>query len=144
MGLGKNIPMSLIDILTNAAGGGVVGTALHLATDWVDTRNKIALMKAQSLLIEQSEAWKAFGAAQQTASPFCVPDNCPTWASAAYTCVACLKDATRPLLTWGLMGVLVYVYSTATPESRAAITPEITFGAFTALMFWFGSRYTRK
>jgi hypothetical protein len=70
MGLGKNIPMSLIDILTNAAGGGVVGTALHLATDWVDTRNKIALMKAQSLLIEQSEAWKAFGAAQQTASPY--------------------------------------------------------------------------
>lgn len=136
--------MSLVDILFNAAGGGVLGSALHLATDWVDTRNKIALMKAQSQLVEQSEAWKAFGAAQQSAAPFTVPTNAPAWASAAYTCVACLKDATRPLLTWGLMAVLVYVYRTATPELRATITPEITFGAFTALMFWFGSRYTRK
>lgn len=136
--------MAITDILFNAAGGGVLGSALHLATDWVDTRNKIALMKAQSLLIEQSEAWKAFSAAQQSTPPFVVPANAPTWASAAYTCVACLKDATRPLLTWGLMGVLVYVYYTATPTMRDTITPEITFGAFTALMFWFGSRYTRK
>jgi hypothetical protein len=136
--------MGITDLLFNAAGGGIFGTALHLATDFMDRKNKIALMEAQSRLVEQSEAWKAFGAAQTSTPPFTVPTNAPAWASAAYTCVACLKDATRPLLTWGLMGVLIYVYNTATPELRATITPEITFGAFTALMFWFGSRYTRK
>lgn len=136
--------MSFIDLLTNAAGGGIFGTALHLATDYMDRKNKIALMEAQSKLVEQSEAWKAFGTAQTSTPVFEVPANAPAWASAAYTCVACLKDATRPLLTWGLMCVLIYVYSTATESTRDSMTPEITFGAFTALMFWFGSRYTRK
>jgi len=136
--------MSITDILFHAAGGGVFGSALHLVTSVVDRKNQIALMEAQSKLVEQSEAWKAFSAAQTSTPSFDVPANAPAWASAAYTCVACLKDATRPLLTWGLMGVLVYVYSTATPSMRDQIAPEITFGAFTALMFWFGSRYCRK
>ena len=33
--------------LVLGAGGGLLGSVLHCATDWFDTRNKIALLKAQ-------------------------------------------------------------------------------------------------
>lgn len=136
--------MSIGELLLNGATGGVLGTVLHLATDWVDTKNKIALMKAQTESAEKTEAWKAFTAAQNSAAPFAVPTNTWPWVSSLYTLVAAFKDVTRPGLTWGLMGVLIYVYATATPTVRETLTPELTFGSFTALMFWFGSRYTRK
>lgn len=137
--------MNLGELLFNGATGGVLGTVLHLATDWVDTKNKIAMMKAQTESAERVEAWKAFTAAQgETSNPFVVPQGTHPFFASLYTCVAAFKDFTRPGLTWALMGVLVYVYATATPTVRETLTPELTFGSFTALMFWFGSRYTRK
>lgn len=135
---------SILELLFNAASGGIVGTGMHLLTDWVDTKNKIALMKAQTESAEKVEAWKAFSASQVSNAPFTVPANSPVWASAAYTCVACCKDITRPLLTWAAVLFMIYVYITATPPTRDAMTPEIQMGAWTAVFFWFGSRYTRK
>jgi hypothetical protein len=137
--------MGIVDLLTNAVGGGVVGTVLHLATDWVSTRNKIALMKAQTESAEKVEAWKAFANAQEGSStPFVVPDSVYPWVSSLYVLVEALKCATRPLLTYCLVGLLAGVYATATPEVRGQMTPELTFGGFTAIFFWYGSRYTRK
>ena len=55
--------MNVFDAFFSAASGGVVGSGLHLLTDWVDTKNKIALMKATSEAGAKIEEWKAFTAA---------------------------------------------------------------------------------
>lgn len=135
---------NIVDLLFNAASGGVVGSALHLVTDWVDTKNKISLLKAQTDSAEKVEAWKAFSAAQTSNAPFVVPANTPAWAAGLYTLVAALKDVTRPLLTWAATIIVAMVFLKSTPAARETIMNEILFGCFTAWFFWFGSRYTRK
>ena len=136
--------MNFVDLLFNAASGGIVGSALHLATDWVDTKNKIALMKATSESAEKIEAWKSFTAAQQSNAPFVVPANTPAWAAAIYTLVASLKDATRPLLTWAGVVLIYIAFNRSAGPAQDDLAKEIVFGGFTAIFFWFGSRYTRK
>lgn len=143
--------MSIIDILFNAAGGGVFGSLLHLGTSAFDTWKKskeadieIKLMTAKAELAEKAAAWDAFAASQKSTAPFVVPAGVSGWAATVYTCVEALKAVTRPGLTWALLLVLVLVYFNSTPEVRITMTGEITFGAFTALFWWFGSRYTQK
>jgi hypothetical protein len=51
--------MALTDILFNAVSGGVLGSALHVVTDYFDTKNKVSLMNAQVAAAEKTEAWKA-------------------------------------------------------------------------------------
>jgi hypothetical protein len=136
--------MNITELLFNAASGGVVGSVLHLVTDWVDTKNKIALMKAQTESAEKVEAWKAFTAAQQSNAPFTVPVNTPAWASAIYTVVAALKDSTRPLLTWASVFLIYSAWNHSTGTAQEDLGRELVFGGFTAIFFWFGSRYTRK
>jgi hypothetical protein len=58
--------------------------------------------------------------------------------------VDAFRRATRPGLTWALLAVLVYVFAVSDPAGRTAMLGEITFGAFTALFWWFGSRYAKK
>jgi len=136
--------MDFVSLLFNAASGGIVGSALHLFTDYMDRKNKIALMEAQSRMVEQTEQWKAFTAAQQSNAPFTVPSNTPAWASAIYTCVAALKDATRPLLTWAAVCLIYVAFNQAVGPAKDDLARELVFGGFTAIFFWFGSRYTRK
>jgi hypothetical protein len=136
--------MDILSFFTNAASGGLLGSGLQLLTSWVDTKNKIALMKAQTESAEKVEAWKAFTAAQSSNTSFEVPTNTPAWASAIYTCVAALKDVTRPLLTFAAVVLIYSAWSAATGESKDALGKELVFGGFTAIFFWFGSRYTRK
>ena len=61
-----------------------------------------------------------------------------------YTGVDAFRNFTRPGITWALLLVLVYVYTMSTPAARDQMLGEITFGAFTALFWWFGSRYAKK
>jgi len=144
--------MSLVDLLANAAGGGIFGSVLHLGTSFFDTWKKkkeaeteIMLLRAKSELAEKAAAWDAFAKSQPgTAAPFVVPENAAPWAGTIMTAVEAFKSFTRPGLTWSLLGVLVIVYFHSTPDVRTTMTGEITFGAFTALFWWFGSRYTSK
>lgn len=143
--------MNLVDLLFNAAGGGVVGSLLHLGTSFLDTWKKkkeaetqIMLMKAQSEMAANAAAWTAFANSQNTTSPFTVPANAPGWVGAVYTLVQALKEATRPGLCWALLAVLTMVYFSSTGDVRAKITDEMTFGAFTAVFWYFGSRYTQR
>lgn len=144
--------MSITDILFNAASGGVFGSILHLGTSFFDTWKKkkeaeteIMLMKAKSDMAEKAASWDAFARSQPgSQAPFVVPSNAAAWASTIATVVEAFKTFTRPGLTWALLLVLTLVYFNSTPEIRAQITPEIVFGAFTALFWWFGSRYTQK
>lgn len=136
--------MGITDILFNAAGGGILGSALHCLTDWIDTKNKIALMKAQVDAAEKTEAWKAFTASQNGGESLKIPDGVPAWISGFYLCVDAVKQLTRPLLTWVAFAVIATVYMQATPEARAAMAPEIIFGSFTAIFWWFGARYVKN
>lgn len=136
--------MSITDILFNAAGGGILGSALHCLTDWIDTKNKIALMKAQIDAAEKTEAWKAFTASQNGSSALEIPANVPPWVASLYLCVDAFKQATRPALTWAAFIVIAMVYLKAMPEARTAMAPEILFGAFTAIFWWFGTRYVKN
>lgn len=142
--------MSIVDILFNAAGGGIFGSVLHLATSAFDTWKKkkeaeteIMLLRAKSELAEKAAAWDAFAKSQTSSAPFVVPAGVSGWAATVYTLVEALKAATRPGLTWALLLILVVVYFNSTPEVRTSMTGEIVFGAFTALFWWFGSRYTK-
>ena len=136
--------MSLIDVLFNAAGGGILGSALHCITDWIDTKNKIALMNAQVAAAEKTEAWKAFTASQNGGESLQIPAGTPTWVSSIYLCVDALKQVTRPLLTWAAIGIIGMVYFEATPAAREAMSSEILFGSFTAIFWWFGARYSKS
>ena len=79
--------MNLVDALFNAAGGGIFGSALHCVTDWIDTKNKIALMNAQVNAAEKTEAWKAFAESQKDAPAIQIPSNAPSWVSDFYLIV---------------------------------------------------------
>jgi hypothetical protein len=136
--------MSISDILFNAAGGGILGSALHVFTDWIDTKNKIALMNAQVAAAEKTEAWKAFAASQNGGETIAIPDGTPRWVSSLYLCVDAIKQLTRPLLTWAAIAVIATVYLKATPAAREAMAAEILFGSFTAIFWWFGARYSKN
>ena len=133
--------MNLMNVLLGA-GGGLFGSLLHCVTDWVDTRNKIALMNAQVAAAEKTEAWKAFSASQ-TGEAVQIPANAPGWVASVYLCVDAAKQLTRPALTWASVGIIAGVYFTAAPTAQAEMQGEIVFGSFTAVFWWFGARYSR-
>lgn len=136
--------MSLISLLSSSALGGVLGSILHCVTDWIDTKNKIALMNATVAAAEKTEAWKAFAASQVGANEsLAIPANVPGWMACIYLCVDGIKQLTRPLLTWAAVAVICIVYLKADEAARAAMAPEIIFGSFTAIFWWFGARYSK-
>ena len=58
-------------------------------------------------------------------------------------CVDAAKQLTRPALTWAAVGIIGGAYFTASPEMQKEMQPEIIFGSFTAIFWWFGARYSR-
>lgn len=143
--------MALAEILFNAAGGGVFGSLLHLGTGIFETWRKkkdaeveIMLMRAKTESAEKAAAWDAFARSQGSQAPFVVPSNVGPVVASIFTAVEAFRTFTRPGLTWALLCVLVYVFHVSPEHARQAMLGEITFGAFTALFWWYGSRYTRK
>lgn len=155
--------MDLAQFFSTVAGGGVFGSLLSIASSWSDffkkkqeSKLEMEKMRLASELNEKSEAWKAFGLSQAAAAPVApfamtLPANAGTVATWIYLLayflgqlVSAFREFTRPGLTWGTMGFVVYVYATAMQSERAALQPEITFGAFTAFFWWFGERFTKR
>lgn len=145
--------MSLTDILFNAASGGVVGSLLHLGTSFFETWQKkkqaeveIMLMNAKVAAAEKEAAWNAFARSQPASADgdIDIPANASPLVANVLLAVEAIRRGTRPLLTWALLLVLVYVFAVSPPAARESMLGEITFGAFTALFWWFGSRYSRK
>lgn len=142
---------SILSFLSSAAGGGIFGSVLHVFTGIFETKRKraeaeidILKLKAQAELQDKAAAAQAFAESQKGSNGGAIDVAAlPPWVAACYGLVGVVRDVTRPMLTWALLGVLVYVYSKATPEVRSAITGELTFGAFTAIFWWFGSRYSK-
>lgn len=134
--------MNLANLLLGA-GGGLLGSVLHCVTDWFDTRNKITLLRAQMDSAAQGEAWKAFSESQRDQAVQ-IPANAPAWAASLYLCVDAAKQLTRPALTWAATGIVAGAYFTAPVEVQKEMQPEIIFGSWTAIFWWFGARYSRS
>lgn len=142
--------MNVVDMLFNAAGGGIVGSLLHLGAGIFETwrRKKdaeveIMLMQAKTESAEKAAAWDAFARSQTSQAPFTVPTGVSPLMANIFTAVEAFKTFTRPGLTWALLAVLVYVFTVSPEAARQQMLGEITFGAFTALFWWFGSRYSK-
>lgn len=151
--------MALLDLLGSAAGGSLFGTALNTIGRLIEPWNRkreaqveIMLLEARTSAAEKGEAWKAFTASQATDDRIDIAglklDSLHPWVrngiAALTACVAVFRTFTRPGLMWGLLAFLAYVWAGSAGEPRAALTTELTFGAFTALGWWFGSRPTRS
>jgi len=57
--------------------------------------------------------------------------------------VDCFRAFTRPALTWLLISILLIVFFQLEPVEQAKMADQIVFAAFTALFWWFGSRYSK-
>jgi hypothetical protein len=143
--------VSITDILFNAAGGGIFGSLLHLGTSVFETWRKkkdaeveIMLLNAKVQAAEREAAWNAFAKSQENAGAMQIPASASPLIANVYLGVDAFRNFTRPGLTWALLLVLVYVFSVSPEAARQQMLGEITFGAFTALFWWFGSRYSRK
>lgn len=143
--------MSIVDILFNAAGGGVVGSLLHLGTSAFEVFKKkkeaeidIMVMQAKVAAAEKQAAWDAFTASQNKDDRARLPEGAAPWIANVIGCVEALRTFTRPGLTWGLLGVLSLAYFTAPLDLRREMVSELQFAAFTAIFWWLGSRYGRS
>ena len=144
--------MGFWDMVTTAAGGGIVGSVLHLATSVFDVWKKkkdaeveIMLLNAKVHAAEKEAAWNAFTASQQQGTGgISVPTGASPLVANVYLVVDAFRNFTRPGLTWALLMVLVYVFAVSPEAARQQMLNEITFGAFTALFWWFGSRYAKR
>ncbi len=144
--------MTVWDVMFNAAGGGVFGSLLHLGTSIFETwkRKKdaeveIMVMNAKVAAAEKAAAWNAFTESQkQQGQPIPIPANASPLVANVYLLVDAFRNFTRPGLTWALLLVLVYVFAVSPEAARQEMLGEITFGAFTALFWWYGSRYGLK
>ncbi len=144
--------MTVWDVMFNAAGGGVFGSLLHLGTSIFETwkRKKdaeveIMVMNAKVAAAEKAAAWNAFTESQkQQGQPIPIPANASPLVANVYLLVDAFRNFTRPGLTWALLLVLVYVFAVSPEAARQEMLGEITFGAFTALFWWYGSRYNLK
>lgn len=145
--------MNVLDIIANAAGGGIVGSLLHLGTGFFETWRKkkdaeveILIMNAKVAAAEKEAAWNAFAKSQEGAGEdvLTIPPAAHPIVVNLFLLVDAFRRATRPGLTWALLAVLVYVFAVSDAAARTAMLGEITFGAFTALFWWFGSRYAKK
>ena len=144
--------MTVWDVMFNAAGGGVFGSLLHLGTSIFETwkRKKdaeveIMVMNAKVAAAEKAAAWNAFTESQkQQGQPIPIPANASPLVANVYLLVDAFRNFTRPGLTWALLLVLVYVFAVSPEAARQEMLGEVTFGAFTALFWWYGSRYSLK
>ena len=129
--------MKILDLLFNAASGGVVGVALELGRGWFDVwradreqRREIEKLEAMARIKIEGAAWDAFRESQRPEAT----DNVWPWA-------ASVRVLMRPLLTLLLLAFLFYAFFTADAAGRADMSGELQFAGFTAIFWWFASRY---
>jgi len=146
--------VSFSDILFNAAGGGVVGSLLHLGTSFFETWQKkkqaeveIMLMQAKVAAAEKEAAWSAFAKSQEGANSAGIPklpSNVSPWIANIYVIVDAFRAFTRPGLTWFGVFLLTVVFFKVGPAKQEVMVDEMQFAVWTAVFWWLGSRYSKK
>lgn len=130
--------MKLLELLSNFAGGGLLGLISQLGLGWFETwradkesARKIAEMEALARIKVEEAAMHAFGNAQTAEA---TTRGGSQWAEN-------IKTLWRPFLTLLLLVFLAVVFVMASPEVRADLSGELTACALGAVWFWFGTRY---
>jgi len=143
--------LSVWDVLFNAAGGGVIGSLLHLGSSWFETWRKkkdaeveIMLLQAKVAAAEKQAAGSASTESQKAGQGLTsIPEGVAGWMKTAYVGVDALRAITRPALTWIGVFLLASVYFHATPDQQATMQDEVQFGCWTMIFWFFGARYNR-
>lgn len=131
--------VNLLDVLFSAGGGGIVGSVLSLGTSWVQHKQKLAEMRLTAELSEKQEAWKAFTASFSMERGLDkLPANTWDWVASVYVLVEAFRRFTRPGLTWALPAILVCSFWF--PGITQDQWQTLSFGTWTAVFWWFGSR----
>jgi hypothetical protein len=133
--------MSLVELASNLASGGLVGGLLGIGNRFLDMKarreergHEVEMTRLASAARATVEEWTSFRASQEAGRG---EAEAPT-----YKWAAAIRTLTRPLLTWALVGVSAYVYASAPAEVRAQIGQDLLMLTGTALGWWFGSRPT--
>jgi len=131
----------MLDLLTNALGGGALGVLLRIGNGFFDNyksaqehKRKLEEARVMADIASDKAKWDAFTASQQAATP---PDNISPWAANTITLF-------RPVITLLLLVLVTIVFFRVTASEQAEMIDEIQFCAFNCVGWWFGDRMTRK
>ena len=131
----------MLDLFTNALGGGALGVLLRIGNGFFENYkagqdHKRELEKAQVMagIASDKAKWDAFTARQQAATP---PANVSPWAANVITLF-------RPAITLLLLILVTLVFFRVTALEQAEMIDEIQFCAFNCIGWWFGDRMSRK
>jgi hypothetical protein len=131
----------MLDLLTNALGGGALGVLLRIGNGFFenykagqDHKRKLEEARVMAEIAANKAQWDAFTASQQAATP---PANISTWTANVITLF-------RPAITFLLLVLVTIVFFRVTETEQAEMIDEIQFCAFNCIGWWFGDRMTRK
>jgi hypothetical protein len=131
----------MLDLITNALGGGALGVLLRIGNGFFenykagqDHKRKLEEAKAMAEIASDKAKWDAFTASQQAATP---PANTSAWAANLITLF-------RPFITLLLLILVTIVFFRVTASEQAEMIDEIQFCAFNCIGWWFGDRMSRK
>jgi len=131
----------MLDLLTNALGGGALGVLLRIGNGFFDNykagqdhKRELEKAKAMAEIAANKAQWDAFTASQQAATP---PANISVWTANVITLF-------RPAITFLLLVLVTIVFFHVTALKQADMIDEIQFCAFNCIGWWFGDRMSRK
>ena len=131
----------MLDLFTNALGGGALGVLLRIGNGFFENfkagqDHKRELEKATVMagIASDKSKWDAFTASQQAATP---PANVSPWAANLITLF-------RPFITLLLVLIATVIYFHSTTEAQSTTVDQLNFSAFNCIGWWFGDRMSRK
>ena len=131
----------MLDLLTNALGGGALGVLLRIGNGFFenfkagqDHKRKLEEAKAMAEIASDKAKWDAFTASQEAATP---PASISSWAANVLTLF-------RPAITLLLLILVTIVFFNVPAFEQADMVDEVQFAAFNCVGWWFGDRMTRK
>ncbi len=131
----------MLDLLTNALGGGALGVLLRIGNGFFDNykagqehKRELEKAKAMAEIAADKAQWEAFTASQNAAI---APVNTAPWAANVLTLF-------RPAITLLLLVLVTIVFFNVPDFEQADMVDEVQFAAFNCVGWWFGDRGNRK
>ena len=116
--------MAMLELLTNALGGGALGVLLRIGNGFFEEfragrehQRKLEEAKVMAGIAADKAAWEAFTASQNASV---APASTPWWAAAVITLF-------RPGITLLLLVLVAVVFFTVTATEQAGMVSEIQF-----------------
>ena len=133
--------MNILDLISNALGGGALGVVLRIGNGLFeefkagrDHTRKLEEAKVMSGIAADAAAWTAFTASQQAAIP---PSNVSPWCANILTLF-------RPFITLTLLVIATVIYFHSVGPERTSMLEQVNFAALNCVGWWFGDRMAKK